>query len=225
MTKVFNFFMASILVIFTTCTTIWADTKKPSQCMFLIDGSLSYTYLDKAKENISNIIANDNNCVKIYVRWISDDSYADKNNIASAVLNDLNRINNPFGINAKKMKGKLIRENHEIKKNIINAVNKSKSPKSNLTDIYGALMASSARFSRETNLRSLLFIFSDLEDDAKRKNKYNIRLDGVYVYAMDFQTNDNSEILKSYWMDFFKKAGAASLDIRHIDEPLAKYTR
>ncbi|MCX7698036.1 MAG: hypothetical protein N2114_01025 [Candidatus Goldbacteria bacterium] len=225
MSKFFSIFITSIVFLFSIFSLGWADVKKSSQCMFLIDGSLSYKSTDKAKESLKNIIMKDNSCVKIYVRWISDDSYLDKNIITSQALNDVNKINNPFGIKAKKIKEKLIKENEVTKKNIINAVNSSKSPNSQLTDIYGALMASSVRFMREPNLKPMLYIFSDLEDDANKKNHYEIKLNGVTVYVMDFQTNNNSEFLKNHWTRFFKNAGAQTVDIMHLDEPITRYTR
>ncbi|HQG79206.1 MAG TPA: hypothetical protein PK564_02600 [bacterium] len=228
MKKVFDILTMSFLIICLTSLFAWANPRKEphsAQCIFLIDGSQSYKYLDKAKDTLMNTIITDNSCVKIYVRWISDDSYLDKNSITSAMLNDVNKINNPFSITAKRQKAKLMRENEEIKRNIINTVKNSKSPNSPITDIYGALMASSARFSREPNLKSKLFIFSDLEDDAKKENKYTINLLNTNVYVMDFQSNEESEVLKRYWINFFKKAGAMSVDIRHMDEPLTRYTK
>jgi len=189
-----------------------------SHCVFLLDGSKSYNYLDKARQSIKSIVHNYKNCVKINVRWISEDSYLDNNIITSALLHDTSMLRNPFSLVEKRKKKIMEATNDETRKELMAKVRSAKSPESSYTDIYGALMASSARFVGSSDFRKNLFIFSDMVDNADKKIYRKPRLDGVNVYVVDFQSMADSEDIKKYWSEFLKSIGAISVEFSYIDE-------
>jgi len=195
--------------------------KKPVICVINIDGTGSYNYLEKAKNTALNIINTLPSQSRIYIRWISENSILDKNNIISAILPGVKTSSsNPYI--SQKTKDNIDKQkelNNKLKQETIESLISAKSPKANKTDIYGCLAAASERFKNHSDKKAFLILMSDMKDNVGRKFN-NYMLNGVEVLILDFQSDDNSFEAKEKWTEELLEKGASNVSFAEIDEQI-----
>jgi hypothetical protein len=199
-------------------------SQSPKTYVIFIDGTGSYNYLDKAKQTIAQKIKEAPVGSMFLVRWITENSNADKYSIISAVLPDNSgSSSNPYkNSKTKKNETKAKTQDAVVRNKLIQEIMNAKSPNAQRTDVYGALFAATERFENYDN-EKILMIFSDLADNVG--NKYDsLSLNGAIVKILDFQT-DKSGNNKKYWSDTFYKLGASDIEFRHPDEILTANNR
>jgi hypothetical protein len=196
-----------------------ATAADPIVAVICIDGSKSYNYLDHAKKTVSNILSALPSGSKIYIRWISDDSAKDACSIVSLVLPEEANNNNPFDVKGKRQKDTVKAKDLKLRNQAISIVMKAVSPKSNRTDVFGALYATAERCKLTPDHSPLLIFLTDMEDTAGKEKAYNIVFNNATVKIMGFQTGDNDTALRDFWTRYLSEHGAISTDFLPLDEP------
>jgi hypothetical protein len=193
---------------------------EPIACVIAIDGTRSYKYIDKAKQTTARIVQNLPGNSKVYVRWITKDSLSDKCSVVTALFPNTSKPHNPFDVKAKQRYHTALIKFQQTSKQATKAIIDSQSPRAGQTDIYGALYASSVRFSGNTDMKRVLILLTDMDDNVGNKDKLNINLENVTVKIMDFQAGPEDDKRKEQWLAYLTSRGAASVQFLPIDEPL-----
>lgn len=233
----FTIFLTTFISVFLICCTgkepnvsLANSTNSQSQqidfsdttvCVILIDGSKSYKYLENAKKTIATLVYNSKLSMKIYVRWITDNSILDKYAIVTALLpTEPKPLKNPFANpQVKNNHKKLIKRIEAIRKKIIDQIMNAKSPNSSRTDIWGGIYAASERFKINPKMKPMLIILSDLIDNVG--NSYStLDLKNATVKILDFQADKNIELTKQEWANRLKSLGAKTVEFYYPDEIL-----
>lgn len=216
------------LVIVAGCRKSVHDAQSPENssfkkvvCVICIDGSKSYKYLDQAKKTVAGILASLPPGSKIYIRWIADDSVKDSFSILSTVLPEKGKKGSPFDVKNKKNQDIIKAKDVKIRKSAIKIILQAVSPKSNRTDIFGAVYAAGERFKISADRVPLLVLLTDMEDDAGKEKTYDIALNGASVKIMAFQTGKNDITIKKNWSEYLSGHGASKVEFLPMDEPFA----
>lgn len=212
-----------IIIMFVSACTgkkidIEQKTVEPAVCVIMIDGTRSYEYLDKAKDTVKKVIAGLPSGSKIYIRWITENSRADKNAIASAQFVKIVKQRNAFDMREKQRFAMSIAKVKKQRQEIFEALSGAVSPRSMRTDIYGALAAASARFEGNSDMKPLLVLLTDMNDNIN-KTDLSISLNNAIVRILNFQVGQDDEQLKSYWKDYLLSKGAIKVDFAYLDDP------
>jgi len=224
MTRLLSLLLCLTLAVLSGCTTrqgsnASAKTAEPPLCAVIgIDGTGSYEYLDKAKTTVMKFIQGLPAGSKVYVRWISEDSLSDKNAIVSAVLPGMGKPRNTFDLTARQDYAVSKKKDAQIKAQVGKVITAAVSPRSKMTDIYGALYSAGIRFSANPNLTPLLILLTDMDDNVKKS--YPVALSGAMVMVMDFQVGTDDAKVRTTWTEYLTKAGAESVQFMSLDEPL-----
>jgi hypothetical protein len=193
--------------------------KAPQVCTIFIDGTSSYTYLSKAKQTALKKIFNLPPGSKVYVRWITDDSFSDGCSIHSFIVPQKpEKIKNPFA-NPKIKKGyktKVLKYKY-IWKKLASKIQKAQSPNSNSTDIMGALLAASKRFRYNPDYQPSLIMLTDMDDNAHKKYD-NIDLKNALVQLLDYQVDSKQNDRQEIWVDRLTSLGASAIKVAFLDD-------
>lgn len=183
-----------------------------------VDGTGSYTYLEKAKATIVKFISGLPGGSKVYVRWISEDSLSDKNAIVSAILPGMNKPKNSFDLKERQRYALSRKKDAQIKVQMGQVIAAAASPRAKMTDIYGALYGAGIRFSANPGLAPVLVLLTDMSDNVKKD--YTVSLAGAEVMVMDFQVGSDDAKVRASWTEYLTKAGAQDVRFLGLDEPL-----
>jgi hypothetical protein len=225
MKKIIESILMSALIIFAFgCQKVSkeADASTSSKkyvVVILIDGSKSYKFLDQAKKTVVDILEGLPAGSLVYVRWISSDSIKDDFSIVSAVFPEEVKGNNAFDVKNKRKKQLVKAKDLKVRKQVITIISKSISPKSNLTDIYGALYSAGERFKLASDHIPLLCLITDMEDTAGKEKDYEISLQNVDVKILGYQVGNNDVALKNHWTQWLTDRGAAGIYFSSLDNP------
>lgn len=191
--------------------------KDPVVCVIGIDGSGSYSNIEKAKNTVQSIIKTLPGESKVFVRWITGNSINDNNSIFSLILKKEKVNNNPYASEKQKKEVKKTNDYSKAVKDSINLlITHSKFPKSNKTDIYGFLAAATERF-KNNDMKPVLIILSDMKDNTNKKYN-NIDLTDSKVMVLDYQSDQYSIDNKDMWNNKLNEYGAEDVEFRTPDD-------
>ena len=195
------------------------DVMSRQVCTIFIDGSKSYKYLNKAKRTALYKILSLPPGSKVYVRWITDDSYTDGCSIHSFIVpHPPAKIKNPFA-NPKIKKGYKIEllKYKQVWKKVALKIQKAQSPYSSYTDIMGALLVASKRFRYNPDYQPSLIMLTDMDDNAQKKYD-NIDLKNAQVQILDYQVDSKQNERQEIWVNRFTSLGASAIKFAFLDD-------
>lgn len=201
-------------------TEVVKAPEQPEAIMIFLDGTQSYSYIDKAKHNTIKIIDSAPGGSSIMVRFITDKSGTPTNSILSCRKPiPPEQPQNEFDANESLTYEKLLAEYNDLTEKIYATIIDAPSPQANKTDIRGCLY-SAKRLSSMPYSRKRLYLFTDMIDNA-RLTYPAFTLDDVEIYIFDFQddpsssTHDRKEVWKQ---NLLNKYSARSVEFKDVDE-------
>ena len=191
----------------------------PQLSVVLLDGTSSYRYLAKAKRTALNKLMKLPHGSKVYVRWVTNESYGDENSIVSFIIPQKPIKNkNPFANPKTKRNYKIKMAKYQLTwKRIAIQIQKAQSPNSNATDIMGALLAASKRFKNNSDYNPLLIMLTDLDGNVNHSYD-NIDLKNTVVKILDYQVDSRQNKRQEFWVNKFKELGASDIKFVFIDD-------
>lgn len=220
----------SCLVLFGWALPTHAQTRddqsglkvRPQCCVVFIDGTGSYKYLDRGKKVAISLLNSLPPESKVFVRWITEDSYSDKASIISLLLPPVPSAPSALNQRAKDAYSDFIARRQRFYSKAAATINTAVSPHAMKTDIWGALYAASERFDSNPNLEPLLVLMTDMDDNVGRSfDAFSLKgvKTEIMAYQVDPHVKGNSR--KKQWGGILKQLGVSSVEFKHMDEILA----
>ncbi len=154
------------------------------------------------------------------VRFITGDSYAPENLLATAVLPRLGPLSrNPFDVHAREQdRASKLAYTSAISR-VVEAIDGTPSPRARHTDILGFLVVAAER-SRNATGRPVVVLASDMVNNVEKYRPYlgATAFSGCRVLVL--ACSSPTPALRNTWEAAFRGWGATSVEFVAIDEPV-----
>jgi hypothetical protein len=195
-----------------------AAPQRPVDLVVAIDGTRSYSYVEKAKQTILKVLAQLPPGSTVTVRWITEDSYSDANMALHETLPQEPQVSgNPFDPKARRGQAIFQVILAQKRQQLAAQVMALKSPGAGATDIHGLLMRLSRHYCAMDSSAYVpkYVVMSDLEDNVNRDLR-NLSFQGVEFQVLDFEEERPGQNLERFQY-LVQQAGARSVKFSFTD--------
>lgn len=213
---------AVALMLSLACPALADAPKEEPQVVFIaMDGTGSYRYLDRAKEVTIQLVEKLPPGSKVFVRWISADSYSDQASIVSAILPPIPVLPSALNRRANAAYRDSLARRKAFYDRLHQVIRQAQSLRAPKTDIWGALYAAAERFEGNPGKVHRLVLMTDMDDNVGRSYD-DFSLAGAKAEIMAFQADpyQKGKSRKKQWTSHLTKLGAASVEFKSMDEVL-----